>query len=83
MTWWRRLLRFLARDLIFEVILAERRECAAAVLLNRHADYLHGVRDGAAQAFDAVEASVRERMSGAQDLVTEEDLRRARKGLLH
>lgn len=83
MTFLRRFLRWLARSEIESAILAERRECAAALLLHRHADYMRGVKFGVEQAFGAVEAAVRERMRGADDLVTEEDLRNAKRGMVH
>lgn len=83
MSLWRAFVRFICRREIESAILAERRECAAAVLLHRHADYMRGVKFGVEQAFGAVEASVRERMRGADDLVTEEDLRNAKRGMVH
>lgn len=42
-----------------------------------------GVAEGQARAFDALEEAVRARMGGVVDFVMPEDIKRAKKGLLH
>jgi len=79
----RRLLRFLARR---EIEAARRwAEIDRVVALTRAAQhgFLAGHHAGVEEAFSVVEAEVRARMGGAVDLPTEEDLKRARKGLVH
>lgn len=85
----RRLIRWLARNEI-----ADAKAEVAARMLNgaieesmqkfeRQAHYLKGFTEGSDRAFDAVETAVRERMGGSTDLVMPEDIRRAKRGLVH
>ena len=83
----RRLLRFLAAREIREaeafVRALERVNCELAVRLHIQSAYLKGHQEGVVDAMKEVEKQVRERMGGAQDLVTLEDIAAAKKGLIH
>ena len=80
----RRFLRFLAAREIREaeafVRALERVNCELAVRLHIQSAYLKGHQEGVVDAMKEVEKQVRER---AGDLVSEEDLRLARRGMVH
>lgn len=89
MTIWRRFVRFLARE---ELAAAEGATTAAnhaaynaayQIELREKMAYAQGEVAGQAAMLSQIADQVLERTGGCPDFVTEEDLKRARKGLLH
>lgn len=82
----KRLLRWLARHEIAEScagIVMENAMQAALHKIQLNTSFLAGYQKGAEDTFSAIEKQVCERLGGAQDLVTEADIAKAKKGIVH
>lgn len=87
MTLWRRLIRYLARDEISQAYeagasLTQALAIQAAQILAQES-FARGECEGRRQMSDAVERAVSERMGGGSDLISAEDIARAKKGIVH
>jgi hypothetical protein len=79
----RRLIRYLALDQITEAHAKGYMECAAIAELAKRVAYAEGEMCGREAAMAEIDRIVAARTGGAGDYISEEDLKRARKGLLH
>jgi hypothetical protein len=86
MTWWRRLVLYLAKRELASLREEFAAACVQAGLEASGAElraFLKGHAAGCQQAMDEVNRVVSERMGGAVDFINPEDVRQARKGMLH
>jgi hypothetical protein len=78
-----RLIRYLALDQITEAHAKGYMECAAISELAKRVAYAEGECAGRLAAMAEIDSVVAARTGAAGDYITEEDMKRARKGLLH
>jgi predicted component of type VI protein secretion system len=82
----KRLLRWICRQEIADACAEMAMQAVTAESMREMREklaHLRGMTEGSQAAFDAVEKAILERTGGLQDLVNMEDVRRAKKGLVH
>jgi predicted component of type VI protein secretion system len=82
----KRLLRWICRQEIADACAEMAMQAVTAEAMREMREklaHLRGMTEGSQAAFDAVEKAILERTGGLQDLVNMEDVRRAKKGLVH
>jgi signal transduction histidine kinase len=82
----KRFLRWLCRQEIADACAEMAMQSIAAEAMREMREkvaHLRGMTEGSQAAFDAVEKAILERTGGLQDLVNMDDVRRAKKGMVH
>lgn len=82
----KRILRWLCRHQIAEAcapLLIEKVTAELRHQVDAQVQYLNGYTKGSQETFDAIEKEVRGRLGGASDVITMEDVARAKKGVVH
>ncbi len=89
MSWYRRLVRWLAREEMLTAEIAKQESARLAYTATAQAElrekmaYAQGQMAGRQEMADCVLESVMQRMGGADDLVQPEDVATAKKAMLH
>ena len=79
----RRLIHWLARKEIQSAVERERAECVVGINYHINAAFLRGHTAGAESAFDCMTQVCRERTHGADDIIQQADVDKAKKGFIH